>query len=156
MIHKIAAMVVDMIENIHLYKGLGDKIKRALEYMETTDFESMPGGKYNVDKEEIFAIVNEYETKDKRECEQEAHRQYIDIQYIVKGLELFGYTPLTNQLPVADYNSENDYAVYSEELSYIKLEAGMFIIFYPTDIHQPEVRVYEPMLVKKVVMKVRI
>ena len=149
-------MVVDTIENAHLYKDLGDKIKRAFEYLEATDFELLASGKYNVDGEDIFAIVNKYETKDKSDCEQEAHRRYIDIQYIIKGSELFGYTPLTNQLPITDYNAENDFAVYKEELSYLKLEAGMFIIFYPTDIHQPEVRVYEPMLVKKVVVKVRI
>ncbi len=32
----------------------------------------------------------------------------------------------------------------------------MFIIFYPTDVHQPEVREYEPVTVKKVVVKIKI
>jgi YhcH/YjgK/YiaL family protein len=149
-------MVVDTIENISLYKSLGEKISRALDYLKSTDFETMPSGRYAVEGEDIFAIVNEYETKDKKDCEAEAHRKYIDVQFIVKGEELFGYTPLANQLPVKDYDEENDYAVYNNEVSYIKLEPGMFIIFYPTDIHQPEVKVYEPMMVKKVVMKVKV
>lgn len=47
-------MVVDTIENAHLYKDLGDKIKRAFEYLEATDFELLASGKYNVDGEDIL------------------------------------------------------------------------------------------------------
>lgn len=148
-------MVTDTLENYRLYTGLNENIKKALEYLATTNFDDMPTGKYTVVEEEIFAIVNEFETKDKIDCEPEAHVKFIDIQYIVKGIELFGYAPLLGRVPVVDYNEENDVAFYREEMTYLKLEAGMFIIFYPTDIHQPEVRAFEPMIVKKVVMKVR-
>lgn len=148
-------MVTDTIENYTLYTGLNEKIKKALEYLASTNFYEIPPGRYPVLDDTIFAIVNEFETKDKSECQPEAHEQYIDIQYIVKGTELFGYAPLLDKLPVTDYNEENDVAFYREEMTYLKLEAGMFIIFYPTDIHQPEVRAFEPMQVKKVVMKVK-
>lgn len=148
-------MVTDTIENYSLYTGLSDHIKKALEYLATTNFDEMPPGRYPILDDTIFAIVNEIETKDKSECQPEAHVKYIDIQFVVKGIELFGYAPLLNKLSVTDYNEENDVAFYREEMMYLKLEAGMFIIFYPTDIHQPEVRAFEPMQVKKVVMKVK-
>ncbi len=148
-------MVTDTIENYTLYTGLNENIKKALEYLAFTNFDEIPPGRYTVLGDTIFAIINEFETKDKGECQPEAHEQYIDIQYIVKGTELFGYAPLLDKLPVTDYNEENDVAFYREEMTYLKLDAGMFIIFFPTDIHQPEVRAFEPMLVKKVVMKVK-
>lgn len=149
-------MITDTIDNIDLYIKLGSRINKAITFLKTSDFSTMPVGKYQVENEEIFALVNEYETKDKADCEVEAHRKYIDIQYMVRGTELFGYCPLTTQLPVTEYNPEKDVAFYSEDVSYIKLEAGMFIMFYPTDLHQPEVRAFEPMMVKKVVMKIMV
>lgn len=148
-------MVTDTIENYRLYTGLSEPIKKAFEYLANTNFDEVAPGKYTIIEDEIYAIVNEFETKDKSDCQPEAHQKFIDIQYIVKGIELFGYAPLLGRLPVTDYDETNDVAFYREEMMYLKLEAGMFIIFYPTDIHQPEVRAFEPMMVKKVVMKIR-
>ncbi len=149
-------MVTDTIENIHYYATLGVKIAKALEYIKTTNFDAIASGQYAIEGEEIFAIINEYQTKDKSDCEAEAHRKYIDVQYMIKGTELFGYAPLTIQLPYTDYNEQTDLAVYKEELSYLHLDAGMFIIFFPSDIHQPEVRAFEPIWVKKVVVKIKL
>jgi YhcH/YjgK/YiaL family protein len=149
-------MITDTLANAHFYEGLNERFKRAFTYLKETDFINLPPGKYEIDGENIFAIVNEFETKDKADCELEAHKKHIDIQYIVKGIELFGYVPLTTQRPTVDYNEQNDVSFYSEEVSYLKLEAGMFIIFFPTDLHQPEVRQFEPATVKKVVVKIKI
>ena len=149
-------MIADTLDRIHLYKNLHPRLAAAIEYLQATDFENMSPGKYNVAGDDVFAIVNEYSTKDKAECELEAHRKYIDIQYMVKGTELCGYVPLAGQVPVTDYHADNDVAIYTDEVSYTKLEAGMFILFFPTDLHQPEVRAFEPMLVKKVVMKIKV
>ena len=149
-------MVVDRLENAGLYKCLGEKFIKAFRYLKETDFESVEKGKYPIDGEEIFAIVNEFETKDKHDCEVEAHKKHIDVQYIFRGTEMFGYLPMSGQYPVIEYNEQNDVSIYKEEVSFVKLEAGMFIIFFPTDLHQPEVKEFEPVLVKKVVVKIKI
>lgn len=130
-------MITDTIQNAHLYEGLNEQFKKAFNYLKETDFTNLKKEKYEIEGDKLFAIVNEFETKDKDECEVEAHKKYIDIQYVVKGTEMYGYTPLTTQKAVSDYNEINDVAIYKEEVSYLKLEAGMFIIFYPTDLHQP-------------------
>ena len=149
-------MIVDTLENAERYFGLGETFVKAFQYLKKTDFDDMQNGKYSIEGEEIFCIVNEFETKDKHDCEVEAHKKHIDVQYIVKGTEMFGYTPLTVQRPIIDYNEQNDVSIYKEEVSFVKLEAGMFIIFFPTDLHQPEVKEFEPVLVKKVVVKIKI
>ena len=149
-------MITDRLENFKLYNGLGEKFIKAFTYLTATDFQNINKGKYPIYGEEIFAIVNEFETKNKAACELEAHRKHIDIQYIVRGTERFGYLPFAGQLPVIDYDETNDVAIYKEEVSYLTLEAGSFIIFFPTDLHQPEVREYEPVMVKKVVVKIKI
>jgi len=149
-------MIADVIENAGLYEGLSAKFSKAFDYLRGTDFTTVEKGKHAIDGDEIFAIVNEFETKDKSECEVEAHKKHIDIQYVVRGTELFGYTPFTGQKPVVDYDESKDVYFFNEDVSYIRLEGGMFIIFFPTDLHQPEVRQFEPVTVKKVVVKIKI
>jgi YhcH/YjgK/YiaL family protein len=149
-------MITDVLQNAYLYEGLNEKFKRAFTYLRETDFTAVENGSYEIDGDNIFAIVNEFETKGKSDCEAETHKKHIDIQYIVKGIEMFGYAPLTTQTPVEEYNETNDVAIYKEAVSYINLGPGMFIIFYPTDLHQPEVCEFEPVTVKKVVIKIKI
>lgn len=149
-------MITDVLDNSHVYAGLNAGFKLAFKFLQETDFTEVKNGKYEIEGDNLFAIVNEFETKDKHECEAEAHKKYIDIQYVVKGTEMFGWVPLTTQKAIVDYDETKDVAIYKEDLSYLKLEAGMFIIFYPTDLHQPEVREFEPVSVKKVVVKIKI
>ena len=150
-------MITSTLAQLHWYKLIGPGFQKAIEYVLATDFARLENGKYPIDGENIFAIVNEYSTKPLSECDPESHRDYADIQIMISGVERFGYTPLTDQVPGAPYDPEKDvafYALQEEELSYITLKAGQFILFFPTDIHQPEVFHQQPGLVKKVVVKV--
>ena len=149
-------MILDKIENAKLYKGLNDRVDRALEYIGKTDLINIEEGKYEIDGDNIYALVNVYNTKERSECYLEAHRKYIDVQFVVKGSELFGYSPLESQKPHAIYNEEKDFELFNEEPVFIKFYSGMFAIFYPGDLHMPGIKSESPAEVKKVVIKVRI
>ncbi len=149
-------MVIDKLQNSTLYENLGDRIKKAFNYLKGTDFSKTANGKYEIQGNDIFAIVNEYNTKDATEGKLESHRNYLDVQYVAKGVEQIGYVPFNNQKPDIDYNKENDISFYSGEKSFTKLEEGMFAIFFPTDIHMPGIKLDTPVKVKKVVVKVKI
>jgi YhcH/YjgK/YiaL family protein len=62
------------------------KIVKALEIIEALDWDTVECGKYVVD-DDIFYMVQEYETKYSEQCRYEAHQKYVDIQYIIKGVE---------------------------------------------------------------------
>jgi YhcH/YjgK/YiaL family protein len=147
-------MIVDLLTNSSLYNTVHPRITRALQYLIKTDFHSMPLGKYEVEGSELFAIVNEYETKDAADCLWEAHRKYIDIHYIIRGSELIGTTLLTNQSPTKEYDTENDYCLFEGGESKQVLHTGMFAIFYPHDIHSTSHHPNSKTFVRKVVMKV--
>jgi YhcH/YjgK/YiaL family protein len=147
-------MIIDLLTNSNLYNAIHPRITLALEYLAKTDFNSMSLGKYEVDGTDVFAIVNEYETKDAADCLWEAHRKYIDIHYILRGSELIGTTLLTNQLPTKDYDTENDYWLFGAGESKQVLLPGMFAIFYPQDIHSTSHHPLQKSSVRKVVMKV--
>ncbi|HEV9038234.1 MAG TPA: YhcH/YjgK/YiaL family protein [Puia sp.] len=150
-------MITSTSNQLHWYSIISPNFAKAIRYALNTDFTGMDIGKYPIDGENVFAIVNEYTTKPVSGCDPESHRDYADIQIMVAGSERFGYAPLTDQPASTPYNPARDVAFYSiaeDELNYITLGPGQFIIFFPSDIHQPEVFVSQPQLVRKVVLKV--
>lgn len=148
-------MITDKLENIKLYLTINPRFSKALEYLQNTNLKEIENGKYKIENDEIFAIVQEYMTKDKNECKLEGHKNYIDIQYIISGEELIGISTLENQEKVT-VNKEDDYTFYEGESYFIKLKEGMFAIFFPDDLHMPSIKVEATKSVKKIVIKVKI
>lgn len=148
-------MIYDRIENAHLYTGLGPRLAQAFDFIRTGNPGRLAPGRYALDGDDLFAIVDEYETKDRRDCELEGHLRYIDLQYMVGGEELIGYAPLREQAASLINPPEEDCRFYRGEASLVLLERGMFAIFYPTDLHMPCVRAGCER-VKKVVVKIRV
>jgi YhcH/YjgK/YiaL family protein len=149
-------MIIDKLSNSALYSGLREGIERAFNYLQNTNFNVLSPGKYEIDGDNVFAIVAEYQTKDESEGKPESHKKYIDVQYVAKGSELMGYVPLENQKVIEGYNEQNDITFFSGEIFFSKLDEGMFAIFFPTDIHLPGIKVNEITYVKKVVIKVKV
>jgi YhcH/YjgK/YiaL family protein len=148
-------MVIDKIENYRLYSKLTKRMTKGFEFINDTDLVSLESGKYQIDNDDIFAIVQEYDTKEEQDCVLEGHHKYIDIQYIIRGVELMGFTPLTDQVAVEE-NLEKDYTFYKGETSLLRMKEGMFALFFPEDLHRPGVKADQISKVKKVVVKVKI
>jgi YhcH/YjgK/YiaL family protein len=149
-------MIIDKIENSHLYKNISERIRKSFEYIKTTDLKNLPAGRYPIDEENIFALVSEYQTKPESEGKLEAHKKYIDVQYVISGEELMGYVPFSNQQVLEPYKEENDIIFYRGEKSFTKVSSGMFAIFFPEDVHMPGISTGKISDVKKLVIKVRI
>lgn len=148
-------MVIDKIENYRLYSKLTKRLAKGFEFITNNDLVGLESGKYEIENDDIFAIVQEYDTKEAKDCVLEGHHKYIDIQYIIQGVELMGYTPLTNQVSVEE-NLERDYTFYEGDTSMLRVEEGMFTLFFPEDLHRPGVKADQISKVKKVVVKVKI
>jgi YhcH/YjgK/YiaL family protein len=149
-------MIVDKIENSGLYKNLSERIKRSFDYIKQTDLKKLQPGRYDIDGDNIFAMISEYQTKTESEGKLEAHKKYIDVQYVIEGEELMGYAPLGNQQTLEAYKEENDIIFYKGEKVFIKVTEGMFAIFAPEDVHMPGIQSEKKSLVKKLVIKVKV
>lgn len=149
-------MILDTVKNVKLYKSLHERLSLGLEYISKTDFSSLEMGTYKIDGDDVFAILQTYDTKDESDCRLESHQKYIDIQYMISGEELVGVTPLSNQEVTEDLLKENDVVFYNGVSDKIKLAANSFMIFYPTDVHAPCIKVDKPTKVIKVVVKVAV
>ncbi len=148
-------MVFDCLKNAEQYFPLGEKIEKALRYLSNTDFTNVEPGTYEIDGENIFAIVQEYNTKPSSSAKWEAHKKYIDIQYMISGKEKMGFTDSRKVIVLQEYHENKDLILYKGEGNFLIAEEGHFAIFYPTDIHMPQLALNIPKEVKKVVVKVR-
>ncbi len=149
-------MIFDKIENIQIYSDINPAVVKALNFLKETDFSKMKSGKNEISGEDIFSIVSDYETRDLENCRLEAHRKYIDIHFMAEGSEQIGYSLFNKQKQATEYDEENDFILYCGEKNYLKLEEGMFAIFFPSDLHMPGIMLEKPEVVKKVVVKVKL
>ena len=130
-------MIIDNINNAEKYFGLGEKIKRALLFIKENNFESMSDGKYEIKDSEIFAMVNRYETKLYENGTWEAHKKYIDVQFVAEGTEKMGYADITKLTVTKEYENDKDIMFLKGKGDFITAERGTFAIFFPSDAHMP-------------------
>ena len=150
-------MIIDNIKNCGIYFPLGKRLEQALKFICDTDFSNYNAGKYPINSNYLFFLVNEYRTKQINDCLLESHKKYYDLQFMFKGKEKIGHSLLTNQKITKTYDSENDYVLYKPEyLSVIKLLEGEFAVFFPDDLHMPGIKYDEPENIKKIVVKILI
>ena len=148
-------MVIDQLQNASQYYGLGGRIEQALRYLQSTDFSQVAPGRYELDGANLFALVQEYDSKPKEKGFWEAHRQYMDVQYVFRGEELIGYANLAH-LQTGEYDESRDFLPLQGEGEFMRVRAGGFMILAPQDAHMPGIASGEPSAVKKVVVKVRL
>ena len=150
-------MILDILENRGRYTGVSPEIERALEYLASTDFSALENGKHPIEGDELFALVSTYETEPESVRSFEAHRRYIDIQYILSGREIIYWAALQELVPKDEYSVEKDILFLSgTERARLQLSPGSFAVFYPQDAHKPNCTWEKPQQVRKVVVKVRI
>lgn len=130
-------MIIDKIENAKLYTGLSESIAKGLEIIQDKSLFEKEDGKYEIDGDNLFILVQRYATKDKEEMLFEAHKNYIDIQAIIDGEETIGYA-LTETLKVVQpYKPDVFKCADPDVFTEVKLAKGMFAILYPDDAHKP-------------------
>jgi YhcH/YjgK/YiaL family protein len=150
-------MVFDSISNRQIYRRIGSGIERALDYLANTDFAALEDGKHEIDGDELFALVSTYHTEPESVRSFEAHRKYLDVQYILSGREIIYWAPLAELTPAGEYSEEKDIVFLSGEArARLQLTPGSFTLFYPEDAHMPNCAWNDPGPVRKTVVKVRI
>ncbi|MDR3610774.1 MAG: YhcH/YjgK/YiaL family protein [Ignavibacteriaceae bacterium] len=148
-------MIVDLICNLKRYAELGNIFQKAFDFITDQELLTLNNGRYDIDGDDIYALISEYKTRDDIGGKLEAHKKYIDIQLVVKGSELIGYAPLQGHEIISEYNEDKDIILFSGEKSFLKIEKGMFAVFFPGELHMPGIKETTKEDVKKVVIKIK-
>lgn len=147
-------MIIDYLKNSHLYYEMDSKIQTAFEFLRNLDLHSLEDGKYEIEGNDIFALVQSYNTSPIKDGKWEAHRKYIDIQYIASGNELMGYANISDMNLTEEYSYEKDVLFLDGTGDFFIVKSGMFALFTPEDAHLPGRSVDTTAAIKKVLIKI--
>ena len=150
-------MVVDTLKNIEQYKGLSLDIYAGLQFLANAKSE-IELGIYPINKN-VKAIVSSYETVDEFERGYESHKNVIDIQYPIIGLERVKWSPIENMNINIPYDEAKDRTFYKDpsvQGTHVDIGNGIFAIMFPEDGHGPQHKVGEKKVIKKITIKISI
>ena len=86
----------------------------------------------------------------------EAHGQYLDIQYIVKGKEVVGWADLDACEIQGEFNEAKDIGKYTGPFEYMTINEGICYVAFPEDAHMPGRHLDVPNDFVKVVVKLKV
>lgn len=133
-------MILDRLENAKKYEALHPKFAKAFDYLRKFSTDIAPG-RYELDGDKLYVNVMDIQNHGRETAKLEAHKKYIDIQYIFSGDEEMGWkdTALCGSVSTA-YDDKADYALYTDSAdSWFAVPAGAFTIFFPEDAHAPSI-----------------
>jgi YhcH/YjgK/YiaL family protein len=131
---------------------------KAFTFLKESDLTNMELKRYDIDGDNLYAPVSEYITKNEEDARYEAHKKYIDIQYVITGKELIGIAPANLQKDILEpYNETKDIIFITVgQIINFKASPDRFFIFFPDDLHRPGIKDGENSPVRKAVVKVKI
>ena len=147
-------MILDSIANSKRYETISPAFAAAMRFLSEHRDGGLTEGKHPI-SDDAYAMVKRYTTKAPADCKFEAHRDYIDVQYVVSGDERMGWAPLS-KMTVDSYDAAKDFAAVSGEGELYPLHAGEFMILFPDDAHMPNVSAATPCVVEKIILKIRV
>ena len=131
-------------------------ILRALETMKEIDLADIAPGRYELDGERLFYLVEDATPRPVDECSAETHRDYVDIQIPVGARERFGFSlPQDGFAPSEELFPERDIAFYPtpENEFFMDLAPGSYAVFLPGELHRSCVAFAGRKPFRKVVVK---
>lgn len=152
-------MIFDKMENISDYFEDLPLLVKVAEFVKDFNETGKEDGIYEIDGDRVFAAINSYRTKPQTpEMMFEAHKKYIDVQYIVNGIERIRWARLNSvNLVEEKYSEGQDIAFYEgTPLFDFTLTKGTFLLLYPEDAHLPGLSADKDVCVRKIVFKIEV
>ena len=149
-------MVIANIKNAARYNNLYPHFKDAFAFLKTLSEDSTEDSfVFDGFRGHITSLETSDFSSDGAPKNAEAHKEYLDIHYVIKVAEAIGYADIDKLCPVTEYDSKADYLLLKGEMQKIRLGEGDFCIVFPEDAHAPGMSAGEN-CVKKAVVKIRI
>ncbi len=149
-------MILDLVTNLPHYFPLSAGFAKAAAFLARPDLAQQPPGRHEIDGEQVFAMVYRGVGRKREVARLETHRQYMDIQCVLAGLDTMGWIPLRQcRQPDGDYIQQRDVRFFLDQpIAWVPVAAGSFAIFMPEDAHMPSIA--DQPDIDKVVVKVAV
>ena len=132
-------MILSPLSTAERYSVCHRLFSQALEFLRRSDLEGLADGRHEIDDDRMFAIIARDLGRGRGDAVLEYHRRYIDIQYVVSGFDLIGWSELSEcRQPKVAYDDDRDVGFFSDRpSSWFRVPAGSLAIFFPEDVHAP-------------------
>ena len=132
-------MIVDRLENADQYCGMHPAFAQAFAFLRRNDLAQLAAERHDIDGDRLFCTISKGPGRLRSEANLEAHRKYIDIQYVIAGAEEYGWKPTADcRIVQTPYDAEKDIEFFKDEPeSWTAVPPGSFVIFFPQDAHAP-------------------
>lgn len=143
-------MIVCPYKDLTRYEAIIPGLKEAMELvssLKTLEPATYPlpcGGR---------VLVQQNNTKPAQGGLLEAHKNFLDIQYLVEGSETMGWAPLDTLTEAKPYNPEKDVWFFSGSCDFVDIRTGYCYVVFPEDAHMPGVHLTEEKAFRKIVVK---
>lgn len=145
-------MIMDAIARGTAYAALHPGFATAFAFLREKDLGALADGRYDLDGDRVYVLVMTVDGRGQAGAKFEAHRRYIDIQAVVSGNEVMGWSPVAACRQPLPFDAAKDVGFYADApASWVTVPAGSFAVFFPEDVHAP---LAGSGTVKKVVVKV--
>lgn len=101
-------------------------------------------------------IVMQGTTGPVEDAKCEAHRSYLDVQYLLKGQEVMGWASLDTLTPEGPFNDADDFGLYTGDVELLTIPAGYCYVVFPEDAHMPTRHIEVPNDYTKIVVKLKV
>lgn len=148
-------MILDSLDNANQYAVVHPGFERAFDFLRSAGLADLTPGRHGIDGERLYAVVVKGRGVGMTEAKMEAHRRYIDIQFVQAGTDLCGWLPTDQcRLVRQPYDPKTDCELFFDPAkAWVTLPSGFLAIFFPSDAHAPMACDGE---VHKVVVKVAV
>lgn len=149
-------MVFGNVRDLKDFGFLTENVRKCFDYARNHDLLSYETGSHPIDGDELFVNIVEYETTTPENRFWEAHRQYLDLHFMLRGPEQIDVNFIDN-MEQKEFVDEDDFLpLEGEPNSHVVLTEGDFLLCYPKDAHRTAVQVNTPAVIKKAIFKIKI
>jgi YhcH/YjgK/YiaL family protein len=147
-------MILDHINNCECYLPLHPHFKLGFDFIRSFNINNFKEGKNEILGNEVFALVFDLKNFEPN-SKLEAHNNYIDIQFVLSGVEKMGWkNRLDCNIPEDNFNTEKDVQFFQDQPSHFFIvQQNHFALFYPNDAHAP---LLDNNALFKIVIKVKV
>ena len=147
-------MMIDTLENTARYACHSPLLAKGLEAIR--EYAGRPLGKYEIEGDRLFLLIQEYRTKELADSVWELHHAYMDVHCMLNGEEFVGYAADAAALEVVSpFDGARDAELLAGNGSFIACAAGTFAVFFPYEAHMPGVAIQTPSDIRKIVLKIK-
>ena len=146
-------MIICPFNELKRYKDVIPGVEEAME--EIAKLTSYEPATYPLSNGNRF-MVQQGTTKPWEGAMLEAHRQYLDVQYVLEGQDTVGWAPVDTLTIDGTFNTEKDYGLYTGENTPVVVKAGYCYVVFPEDAHAPNTHLETPSDYKKIVVKLKV